>query len=63
MSKIEIVSTFEHQVWNMRRWFSLNAESIMLFTGFLLVMWAVFSIDIPLIPKVLFCYSDEIIEG
>jgi len=32
MSKIEIVSTFEYQVWNMRRWFSLNAVSIMLFT-------------------------------
>lgn len=33
----------------------MNAVSVMLFAGLLLSVWAVFSIDIPLIPKILCC--------
>ena len=41
----------------------MNAVSIMLFTGLLLSVWAVFSIDIPLISKIPCSFSDKTIEG
>lgn len=63
MSEIEKVSPFEIRVWRIKRWFSLNAVSVMLFVGMVLAVWAVFSIDIPLIPKVPCSFSDETIEG
>ena len=63
MSKIEKVSKSEIRVWRIKRWFSLNAVSVMLFIGMVLAAWAVFSIDIPLIPKVPCCFSDETLEG
>lgn len=63
MSKIEKVSKSEIRVWRIKRWFSLNAVSVMLFIGMVLAVWAVFSIDIPLIPKVPCSFSDETIEG
>ena len=31
MSELEKVSPFEIRVWRIRRWFSLNAVSVMLF--------------------------------
>lgn len=63
MSTIEKVSSFEYQVWRIKRWFFMYAVSVMLFTGLLLSVWAVFSIDIPLIPKILCSFSDKTIEG
>ena len=63
MSEIEKVSKSEIRVWRIKRWFSLNAVSVMLFIGMVLAAWAVFSIDIPLIPKVPCCFSDETTEG
>ncbi len=63
MSEIEKVSKSEIRVWRIKRWFSLNAVSVMLFIGMVLTAWAVFSIDIPLIPKVPCCFSDETLEG
>ena len=63
MSNFEKVSTFEYQVWRMKRWFFLNVVSVMLFIGMVLAVWAVLSIDIPLIPKVTCSFSDETIEG
>lgn len=63
MSEIEKVSPFEIRVWRIKRWFSLNAVSVMLFIGMVLAVWAVFSIDIPLIPKVPCSFSDGTIEG
>lgn len=63
MSEIEKVSPFEIRVWRIKRWFSLNAVSVMLFVGMVLAVWAVFSIDIPLIPKVPCSFSDETIAG
>ena len=41
----------------------MNAVSVMLFAGLLLSVWAVFSIDIPLIPKIPCSFSDKTIEG
>lgn len=63
MSEIEKVSKSEIRVWRIKRWFSLNAVSVMLFIGMVLAVWAVFSIDILLIPKVPCSFSDETIEG
>lgn len=63
MSKIEKVSKSEIRVWRIKRWFSLNAVSVMLFIGMVLAVWAVFSIDIPLIPKVPCSFSEETIKG
>ena len=63
MSDIEEVSPFEIRVWRIKRWFSLNAVTVMLFIGMVLAVWAVLSIDIPLIPKVPCSFSDETIEG
>ena len=63
MSTIEKVSSFEYQVWRIKRWFFMNAVSTMLFTGLLLSFWAVLSIDIPLIPKIPCSFSDKTIEG
>lgn len=63
MSEIEKVSKSEIRLWKIKRWFSLNAVSVMLFIGMVLAAWAVFSIDIPLIPKVPCCFSDETLEG
>lgn len=63
MSEIEKVGKFEYQVWRIKRWFFLNAVSVMLVIGLVLAVWAVFSIDLPLIPKVTCSFSDETIEG
>ena len=63
MSIIEKVSSFEYQVWRIKSWFSKNAVSVMLFAGLLLSLWAVFSIDIPLISKISCSFSDKTIEG
>lgn len=63
MSKIEKISKSEIWAWRVKRWFSLNAVSVMLFVGMVLAVWAVFSIDIPLIPKVPCSFSDETIDG
>ena len=52
MRKLEKISTFEYQVWKIKRWFSLNVVSVMLFIGMVLAVWAVFSIDMLLIPNV-----------
>lgn len=41
----------------------MNAVSVMLFAGLLLSVWAVFSIDIPLISKIPCSISDKTIEG
>lgn len=50
MSVVEKVSSFEYRVWRIKRWFFMNAVSVMVFAGLVLSVWAVFSIDIPLIP-------------
>lgn len=63
MSRLEKVSASEIRVWRIKRWFFLNAVSVMLFLGMALAVWAVFSIDIPLITKVPCCFSDETIVG
>lgn len=63
MSKIEKVSSFECRVWRIRRWFFINAVSVLLFAGLLLSVWAVFGIDISLIPKIPCGFSDKTIEG
>lgn len=63
MSAIEKVSSFEYQVWRTKRWFFMNAVSAMLFVGVILSVWAVFSIDVPLIPKISCSFSDKTIEG
>ena len=63
MNDIEKVSKFEFQVWRIKRWFFLNAVSVMLVIGLVLAVWAVLSIDIPLIPKVPCSFSDETIKG
>ena len=63
MSDIEKVSSFEYQVWRIKRWFTINAVSAMLLVGMLLSAWAVFSIDVPLIPKIPCSFSDNAIEG
>ena len=42
MSEIEKVSSFEFLVWRMKRWFFMNAVSVMLFAGLILSAWAVF---------------------
>ena len=63
MSVVEEVSSFEYRVWRIKRWFFMNAVSVLLFAGLLLSVWAVFSIDIPLIPKIPCSYSDKTIEG
>ena len=41
----------------------MNAVSVMLFAGLILSVWAVFSIDIPLISKIPCNFSDRTIEG
>ena len=41
----------------------MNAVSVLLFAGLLLSVWAVFSIDIPLISKIPCSFSDKTIEG
>ncbi|SEM53124.1 hypothetical protein SAMN04487902_101330 [Prevotella sp. ne3005] len=41
----------------------MNVVSVMLFVGSLLSVWAVFSIDIPLITKIPCSFSEEIIDG
>lgn len=63
MSVVEKVSWFEYRVWRIKRWFFMNAVSVLLFAGLLLSVWAVFSIDIPLIPKIPCSFSDKTIEG
>ena len=63
MSVVEKVSWFEYRAWRIKRWFFMNAVSVLLFAGLLLSVWAVFSIDIPVIPKVPCCFSDETIRG
>ena len=63
MSKIEKVSKAEIRAWRIKRWISLNAVSVILFIGMVLAVWAVFSIDIPLIPKVACSFTNETIEG
>ena len=63
MSVVEKVSSFEYRVWRMKRWFFMNAVSVMLFAGLILSVWAVFSIDIPLISKIPCNFSDRTIEG
>lgn len=63
MSVVEKVSWFEYRVWRIKRWFFMNAVSVMLFAGLLLSVWAVFSIDIPLISKIPCSFSDKTIEG
>ena len=42
MSEIEKVSSFEYQVWRIKRWFFMNAVPVLLFAGLLLSVWAVF---------------------
>lgn len=63
MREIEKVSKFEIRIWRIKRWFVLNAVSVILFIGMVLAVWAVFSIDIPLILKVPCSFSDETIKG
>ena len=63
MTVFEKVSSFEYRVWRIKRWFFMNAVSVMLFAGLLLSVWAVFSIDIPLISKIPCSISDKTIEG
>jgi hypothetical protein len=63
MNEIEKESSFEYRVWRIKRWFFMNAVSVMLFAGLILSAWAVFSIDIPLISKIPCSYSDKTIEG
>lgn len=63
MSEIEKVTSFEYKVWRIKRWLSLNSVSVMLFLGLILSVWAVFSIDIPLIPKVPCSFSDNTTDG
>lgn len=41
----------------------MNAVSVMVFAGLILSVWAVFSIDIPLISKIPCSFSDRTIEG
>ena len=41
----------------------MNAVSVMVFAGLILSVWAVFSIDVPLIPKIPCSFSDKTIEG
>ena len=42
MSVVEKVSSFEYWVWRIKRWFFMNAVSVMLLVGLLLSVWAVF---------------------
>ena len=63
MSIFEKVSTFEYRVWRIKSWFFMNAVSVMAFAGLVLSAWAVFSIDIQLIPKIPCGFSDRTIEG
>ena len=63
MSKIEKVNALDILVWRIKRWCPMDAVSVMLFIGMILAVWAVFSIDIPLIPKVPCSFTDETIEG
>lgn len=63
MSVVEKVGWFEYWVWRIKRWFFMNAVSVMVFAGLILSVWAVFSIDIPLIPKISCGFSDRTIEG
>ena len=63
MSVVEKVSRFEYRVWRIKRWFFMNAVSVMVFAGLILSAWAVFSIDVPLIPKIPCRFSDKTIEG
>ena len=63
MCDIEKVSKFEFQVWRIKRWFFLNAVSVMLVIGLVLAVWAVLSIDIPVIPKVTCSFSNEVLDG
>ena len=63
MSKIEKVSALDILVWRVKRWCPMNAVSVILFIGMVLAVWAVLSIDIPLISKVPCSFSDEIIKG
>ena len=63
MSEIEKVSSLEYHVWRIKRWFFMNAVSVMLLAGLILSVWAVFSIDVPLISKIPCSFSDKTTEG
>ncbi len=63
MSKAEKDCILKIWGWRIKRWFPMDAVSVMLFIGLVLAMWAVFSIDISLIPKVPCRFSDETIMG
>ncbi|MBR6063378.1 MAG: hypothetical protein IKP54_04405 [Bacteroidales bacterium] len=56
-------SVFGYKIWRMKKWFSSNAPSVILWSGLLLAAWAVSSIELELLPKILCGFSDTTING